>query len=257
MFDPQSEAFARAHARLAAATTLANWQNDPEDPNDPDTIWAMQLVLEIPKINPPRRNDLLIASAQAVVALCLDELAGMDPIQPESFAAALDRWYHLRIRKVSRRARNTAWSAVQLLPGVTIEHNGAKARAFVPTAVNQVPAPIRKLQIGGTDLAADHNESVETQAATIYINAAEEMTVGKAAAQVGHASMLLAGSLSLPQVQAWAETGFKLEVRYVDNFAELIDDPSMVVVRDAGFTEVAPGTATVAANWKPVVEAPQ
>jgi hypothetical protein len=230
-----SDAFEIAHTRLAALRRRM--------PEETDDVWAMQLVLEIPKANPPRRSDLLVAAAQSVVRLCLDDLAGADPIQPGSYAAALHSWYSVAIRKVCRRARNTAWDAVQMLPGVTAAHNGAQARAFVPSLVTDVAPAIRKLQIEGTDLPLDEPQPAETPA-VIYVDSA--LTLGKAAAQVGHASMLLAGWLPLADARSWAETGYAVQVRTVDN---LQDHPGDIEVRDAGFTEVAPGTVTATAVW--------
>ncbi len=67
--------------------------------------------------------------------------------------------------------------------------------------------------------------------------------VGKAAAQVGHASMLYAATRGLHEVPAFA-------VREADGarWAQLCAEPGGVVVRDAGFTEVAPGTVTCIAT---------
>lgn len=82
------------------------------------------------------------------------------------------------------------------------------------------------------------------------------MTVGKAAAQVGHASMLLAGALPVEQAFAWAQRGFRCAVRDADRhgWAELCaratghgGPETIAAVRDAGFTEVAPGSMTVIA----------
>ena len=75
------------------------------------------------------------------------------------------------------------------------------------------------------------------------------MTTGKAAAQVGHASMLLAARQDLAWVRAWAAEGFELDVREVPHaqFAEHLDTPGVVTVRDAGYTEVAPDALTVLA----------
>lgn len=92
------------------------------------------------------------------------------------------------------------------------------------------------------------------------------MTAGKAAAQVGHATMLLAALLSGSGqddlISKWAATGYRCAVRIAERvtWKKLCpgDDPAatwrehgVIAVRDAGFTEVAPGTVTVLAQWPP------
>ena len=76
-----------------------------------------------------------------------------------------------------------------------------------------------------------------------------QMTVGKAAAQVGHASMLLAAAMDVEWVVRWAADGFPLRVAEVahDVFQHAMSAPGAVVVADAGYTEVAPGARTVVA----------
>lgn len=228
-----------AHSRLAAACNERNWRDDPEDPERPETIQAMQIVLNLPKQDPPARSRVLEAAARAVLAACL---CG-------EFQEELDTWYGLRIRKVARRARNKAWEDVQALPGVTVD---GIARAFAPSAVNEVPHGIAKLQIGGTDLPADAPGPALADAPVIYVDSTLGMSVGKAAAQVGHGSMLLASHLPYELVEDWAARDFVLSVREVgaEEFAWAVTQPGAVVVRDAGFTEVAPNSATVVALWR-------
>ncbi|WP_080796516.1 aminoacyl-tRNA hydrolase [Corynebacterium pacaense] len=216
-----------------------------EDPADPSTVQAMQIVLHIPRADPPRRTDVLDAAARAVVKLCLDPRVATDP----EFRQGLSAWYGHLIRKVVRRARNSAWEKVQALPGVTVEDSGAQVRAFLPGPVSQVPAEIGKLQISGTELPRDEPRAIDDAWPVIYIDAGLDMTLGKAAAQVGHASMLLAAARPLAWVQWWARGDFMLHVREVatPEFRALAASADAVVVRDAGYTEVAPDSVTVVA----------
>jgi len=89
---------------------------------------------------------------------------------------------------------------------------------------------------------------------TIYVDAGLGMSLGKAAAQVGHGSMLLAAHQPFDWVQSWARRGFELCVVETDpdGFAQLVDAPGAVTIRDIGYTEVAPNTATVVASPRPL-----
>ncbi|RRO94275.1 hypothetical protein CXF29_07960, partial [Corynebacterium bovis] len=66
---------------------------DGENPDDPETVQAMPVVLEVPKSPRPDRRALLEAAATAAVACCLAPAAGDDG----EWAAALQRWYGARI----------------------------------------------------------------------------------------------------------------------------------------------------------------
>ena len=235
-----------AHRRLVEACSERSWRDDPEDPDKPETIQAMQIALHLPKQDPPSRTDVLEAAGRAVVKLCLDDRAGQDG----AFAEALGQWYGHRIRKVARRGRNKAWRDVQTLPGVTVED---RARAFVPSAVSEVDPLVAKLQIGHTDLPMDEPGPALAAVPLILIDASLHMSAGKAAAQVGHGSMLLAAAMSLEDVEQWAARDFLLSVREVssEDFAQACAREGAVVVRDAGFTEVAPDSATVCALRQP------
>jgi peptidyl-tRNA hydrolase len=263
--------FERAHDRLR--TVLG--ERDGEDPDDPMSIQAMPLVMHLPHDPRPLRRDVLEAAAVACVSLCLDERAGVDlgtdvatgPTQETAsedaadaaVATALVRWYGARIRKVARRARNKKWRDVQSLPGVTATVGTASVRAFAPCPVALTPAAVNRLQIEGTDLPLPEDaEGVTAGDAhpVIYVDASLGMSVGKAAAQVAHGSMLLAAAMDRDRARDWRADGFPLHVCEVDapRFADRRAAAearerrdSAAVVRDAGYTEVAPGSVTVVA----------
>nr|WP_246600140.1 peptidyl-tRNA hydrolase [Skermania piniformis] len=234
--------FAVRHAELAAGYGSA------PDPADPAQVLAMPVVLHLPKSDPPPRSALLAAAATAVVGFCLDERVGPGGPWRESFLS----WKQARIRKVARRARGAHWTAVEECPGVSATHAGATARALVPGPVGELDARVRRLQIGGTDLPADRPGLADPALPTLWVNGALGMTVGKAAAQVGHASMLLAGALPVAAAAAWADAGYGCAVRDAtgDRWTGLLAEAARgggVAVRDAGFTEVVPGSVTVVA----------
>lgn len=217
-----------------------------EIPPEPDgVVRAMPVVLRIERDPLPGRTPLLEAAATAAVAVCLDPRA-----QPGGeWHEAVETWIDGRIRKIARRARGAHWQAVQELPGVTVAVAGAEARALLPGPIDDVPKAVSRLQIGGTELAPDAPGPVPAGAAPVWLNPHAEMSVGKAAAQVGHASMILAAARGWPA--AAPEDVPRCAVRIPapelwDRLcAELASgDSDLVAVRDAGFTEVEPGTVT-------------
>ncbi|QFZ24053.1 peptidyl-tRNA hydrolase [Saccharothrix syringae] len=218
------------------------------DVEDPAQVRAMPVVLRIERSAPPSRTDVLEAAAAAAVAVCLDERA----LPGGEWHDEVVAWVRGRIRKVSRRARGAHWEAVQALPGVTITVGTASARAFVPGRVADLPKELSRLQISGSELPPDEPGAVPPGAYELWLNPRVEMTAGKAAAQVGHASMLLAPRLSETGLKDWAEVDYRCAVRTPSpaDWDELVARPGVVLVRDAGYTEVAPGTATVAVNHR-------
>ena len=207
-----------------------------EIPPEPDgVVRAMPVVLRLER-TPARRTPVLEAAARAALAVCLDPRAEPDGEWHEAVAT----WVDARIRKIARRARGAHWEAVQDLPGVTV--TGAQARALLPGPVDDVPKVVSRLQIGGTDLPDDDPGPPPPGIPVIWVNGVLGMTVGKAAAQVGHASMLDAAARGLDEVPPYA-------VRTADpaqwaRLCEAAERGAAVAVRDAGFTEVAPGTIT-------------
>ncbi|MGC4932944.1 aminoacyl-tRNA hydrolase [Gordonia sp. DT30] len=220
-----------------------------DDPPDPADVLAMQMVLRLEKADPPARGEVLEAAARAVALLCLDDRAGGDG----PWASPMDAWCDARIRKIARRARGAHWVAAQEVWGVTATAGGAQARALVPGRVGAVDKRISRLQIGGTEIAGDLPVAPARAGICLWVNPALEMTVGKLAAQVGHGAMLAVTLLDEASARTWRDTGCPLSVCAADDpvWARLLDDDGAgraVAVRDAGFTEIAPGSVTVIAE---------
>ncbi|MDN3356513.1 hypothetical protein [Actinomadura sp. DC4] len=211
--------------------------NGHEDPAD-EPAWAMQLVVRVEKSAPPAHLAVCEAAAMAAVTLLADPRSAPGGEWHEAVAS----WEDRRIRKVVRRARGVRWPALDALPGVLVDHGGAPARAFVPGPVTEVPPEIARLQVGGTDLPREEEPKPppEPPYALIGLNPGVTMTTGKAAAQCGHAAHLL-----LRTMGAWP--GLRVRVVEPADWGRAVAEAD-TVVRDGGFTEVAPGTMTAVAR---------
>ena len=230
------------HRRLAAGSAGA------ENPEDRSTVRSMPIVLHLPKGDLPRRTPLLEAVAQAVALVCIDDRVSPGGPWHEPYAA----WLDARMRKIARRARGAHWLAAQDVPGVTVEVDGCQARAFVPGPVDEIDPRLGRLQIGGTDLERDVPGEPAEGVPVIWFDAGLEMSVGKAAAQVGHGVMLMMAGMSRTRLDSWIGDGCPVAVREAgpDRWKDLSaavarSEPGTSAVVDAGFTEVAPGSLTV------------
>jgi peptidyl-tRNA hydrolase len=121
---------------------------------------------------------------------------------------------------------------------------------FPPVPLDGWPKELAKLQVSGTDL--DDPEPPVDAAATapvIWLNPELDMSAGKAMAQAGHGAQLAWWELSEEERDAWRQTGFALAVRTAEpaRWRELTAS-GLPLVRDAGFTEIAPGSCTVVAE---------
>jgi peptidyl-tRNA hydrolase len=210
--------------------------------------WTMPIVVRIERADPPTHTDVLEAVAKACLAVAHDERAAGE------WAAAFAPWLDGRFRKVVRRARGAHWAAAQLLPGVTVRSGTASVRAFPPVPAEELAPELRRLQVGGTDLVDPEPPSepapqVAAGLARLWCNPALAMTTGKAAAQAGHASMLVWDAMPEARRPAWRAAGYPLTVRTATVAQwEALAVTAEVEVTDGGFTEIPAGSVTVRAE---------
>ncbi|MFC8079539.1 aminoacyl-tRNA hydrolase [Streptomyces sp. NPDC057307] len=230
--------------------------------------FVLPLVVRIEKAAPPTRTDALEAAARAVLVMLADERSTGEG----EWAQAMRDWQDARIRKVVRRARGGEWRKASQLPGVTISSPDvaeaaadvaaeapaevavfapyAEVRVFPPVPLDGWPKELAKLQVSGTDLddpgappAADLSGPV------LWLSPGLAMSAGKAMAQAGHGAQLAWWELSETERKTWQEAGFPLSVRTPDATRwRQLTSSGLPLVRDAGFTEIAPGSSTVVAD---------
>jgi peptidyl-tRNA hydrolase len=208
--------------------------------------YVLPLVVRIERDARPSRTDALEAAARAVLTFLSDERVADGGEWAEAYTA----WESGRIRKVVRRARGAEWRRAGALPGITVTAGGAEARVFPPVPVDGWPRELARLQVSGTDLD-DHEppKAPEPHAPVLWLNPSLPMTAGKAMAQVGHAAQIGWWRITDKERADWAADGFPLAVRAAPpaRWAALTSG-DLPVVRDAGFTEIAPGSCTVVAD---------
>ncbi|MFE6056258.1 peptidyl-tRNA hydrolase [Kitasatospora sp. NPDC056446] len=202
--------------------------------------YVLPLLVRLERATPPGRTDALETSARAVLTLLADpRVTEVDGEWAERVAA----WEDARIRKVVRRARGGEWRRAGELPGITVQGREAEVRVFPPVPLDGWPKELAKLQVSGTDLEeTDEVGAPEPGLPVLWLNPGLEMSAGKTMAQTGHAAQIAWWRLDEVQRKEWAESGFALAVRTApaDVWEELVRS-ELPVVRDAGFTEIAPG----------------
>jgi peptidyl-tRNA hydrolase len=209
--------------------------------------WVLPLVVRAERASPPERTDALEGAARAVLIFLSDPRVSS---ASGEWADAVAAWQDGRIRKVVRRARGAGWRRAEALPGITVTHGTAEVRVFPPVPVDGWPDDLARLQVSGTELLDESEPGpVADGTPVLWLNPGVEMTAGKAMAQVGHAAQLAWWRLSADARSEWEERGFSLAVRTASAACwEALLRADLPVVRDAGFTEIAPGSATAIAD---------
>ncbi|WP_069766492.1 peptidyl-tRNA hydrolase [Streptomyces sp. LUP47B] len=208
--------------------------------------FVLPLVVRIEKSDPPARTDALETAARAVLVLLSDERSVGDG----EWAEVVRDWQDARIRKVVRRARGAEWRRAEGLPGITVTGKSAEVRVFPPVPLDGWPKDLARLQVSGTDLDdPEPPAAADLTAPVLWLNPDLDMSAGKAMAQAGHGAQLAWWELSDEERAAWRDAGFPLAVRAADpaRWGELTTS-GLPLVRDAGFTEIAPGSCTVVAD---------
>ncbi|MCT9090651.1 peptidyl-tRNA hydrolase [Streptomyces sp. ASQP_92] len=221
-----------------------------ESPRDEAPQFVLPLVVRIEKAEPPARTDALETAARAVLVILDDDRSLGEGDDEGEWARAMRDWQDARIRKVVRRARGAEWRKASALPGITVTGKAAEVRVFPPVPLDGWPKELAKLQVSGTDLDDPAEPGPpDPLAPVLWLNPDLDMSAGKAMAQAGHGAQLAWWELSDAERKAWRGAGFALSVRVAERAAwRELTLSGLPVVRDAGFTEIAPGSCTVVAE---------
>ncbi|MEV0438341.1 peptidyl-tRNA hydrolase [Streptomyces spectabilis] len=208
--------------------------------------FVLPLVARIEKAAPPARTDALETAARAVLTILSDERSLGDG----AWATAVRDWQDARIRKVVRRARGAEWRRAEALDGITVAGGAAEVRVYPPVPLDGWPKDLARLQVSGTDLEDPEPPAApEPGTPVLWLSPEVTMSAGKAMAQAGHGAQLAWWDLTAADRTAWRDAGFPLAVRTApaSRWRELTLS-GLPVVRDAGYTEIAPGSCTVVAD---------
>ncbi|WP_411081170.1 peptidyl-tRNA hydrolase [Streptomyces sp. cmx-18-6] len=226
-------------------TSQSPVRSGPAD-RDEAPQYVLPLVVHLEKTDPPARTDALRTAARAVLTILADERSTGEG----EWAGVMRDWQDARIRKVVRRARGAEWRKAAALPGITVTGERAEVRVFPPVPLDGWPKELAKLQVSGTELEDPEPPAAPDAAGPVlWLNPEVEMSAGKTMAQAGHGAQLAWWELSDTERKAWREAGFPLSVATPGpgRWRELTAS-GLPVVRDAGFTEIAPGSCTVVAD---------
>jgi peptidyl-tRNA hydrolase len=201
------------------------------------------MYLVVPRRPEASGGELL--SHAAIATLGCVERYQADPAWSEPFA----EWRRSSFRKVCLRAR-----PAELERARALDHAQSGDVLCLPPRRRSAAEPeLSKLQahIGGALHRAEHDDSPPDPGAMVMLISEDlEMTLGKACAQVAHA-VLIASDLHPPAaITSWRDVASPVAVRLVDRepFERAKQELTVAAVRDAGLTQVAPGTETVLAT---------
>lgn len=212
-------------------------RSEQEDP------WVMYLVVRRERL--PSLGELLAASATAAVR-CVDQWR-----DHPTWRAGFDAWLARSFRKVCLRASEKDWAKLAGYDQGLGHARGAPVLcALPPRTKSQRDKLLVNLQaFTAGDFAEEVGDETAEPAMRLVRNEGVTMSAGKSLAQVAHASLHACGLFAHQDPGAfarWRAAGLPCVLRGADPgaWSALKQAEPVAVVRDAGLTEVTPGSET-------------
>lgn len=230
--------------------------SEPENPHDdPEAMrlrsaqedpWVMYMVVRRERVT--SLAETLVAGAVSAVR-CVDRYR-----DAAAWRAPFDAWLARSFRKVCLRANEKDWARLNAYDaGEGMAGDTPVLRALPPRTKSQRDKLLVNLQAFATADFAPPSDAPEPDfAMRLVLNGALTMSAGKAVAQVAHASLhacAVFGAERPEDFARWRALGMPCVIRRAEGAAwtALRAAERAVVVRDAGLTEIAPGSETFAA----------
>lgn len=206
--------------------------------------WAMYYVV---------RSDRRLSFAQSMALGGAGAVACADRFRDsERWSADFAAWHAAAFPKVALRANADRFAALARIDAAPVPTQADPIALCLPPRrkserepqlTELAPFTDAKLPVEPTPVAAE--------AALVYIiRPGVIKSMGKAIAQAGHAALAVADEMAVTcqaELQRWRARGMAGEVRLADEatWDRLKAEVECVVIRDAGYTQVAAGTETV------------
>lgn len=213
-------------------------------------MWAMNLVAR--HTPTATRSDVLTATAGAVVGV----IHAAHTNHPE-WLPVVEAWEAEPFRKLFRRAKPNKWATLFTTPGVqgvTAVCDTASVAALTPVRDDALPPQVKKLQMSGWEperipATVKPSPNDVMPGVTVFVSNDPVLTLGKAAAAVGHTVHLAYNTMDATRREEWVQAGFPVTVMERDDSLAVWQSEANIVVSDAGYTEVDPGTVTAFGLW--------
>ncbi|MGH2852675.1 MAG: aminoacyl-tRNA hydrolase [Solirubrobacteraceae bacterium] len=209
-----------------------------------DELWAMYYVV---------RSDRRLSFGQAIALGGAGAVACADRFRDsERWRANFTAWQAAEYPKVALRARADQFAALTGIDATPVPTHADPIALCLPPRRKSEREP-ELIELAPFTDAKLPAEPPATPGALVYIiRPGVIKSMGKAIAQAGHAALALADEMAAThraELKHWREAGMPGEVRLADDrmWEPLKAAVECVVIRDAGYTQVAAGTETVLA----------